>query len=123
MYDYKTKLSAVGVVKQVLGSNTYYVDCGQGLRHISGDALSKSLLDIEDCTADPKLTAQNGSQLAQEDDALIQEDSDVVVESDSSDDEDYIGQDVAPLAVQRRRRRVRNQELGPIIAARLRPRH
>ena len=124
VYDFKAKLSTVGVVKQVLGSNTYYVDCGQGfLRHVSGDALSKSVLDIEDSSSDPKLTAQNdSSQLVQEDPQDPQDSDDTLV-SDSSDDEDYFGQDVAPLAVPRRRRRMRQQDLGPMRPTRLRPRN
>ena len=110
-------------MKQVLGSNTYYVDCGQGfLRHVSGDALSKSVLDIEDPTSDPKLTAKNDtSQLVQEDPQDHQDSDDTLV-SDSSDDEDYFGHDVAPLAVPRRQRRMRQQDLGPVRPTRLRPR-
>ena len=134
VYDYKSKLSTVGVVKQVLGSNTYYVDCGQGLHHVSGDALSKSVLDLEDFTNGSKLTSKNGSQLVQDNGSgsqlvqedgsqLVQEDSDDTQVSDSSDDEDYFGQDVVPLAAPRRRRRIRHQELGPVRTTRLRPRN
>ena len=107
-------------MKQVLGSNTYYVDCGQGPRHVSGDALTKSTLDIEDFTGDPKLTAHSDSQLVQEE---PQDSDDTQVESDSSDDEDYFGQDLVPFAVPRRRRRMRQQDLGPVRPTRLRPRN
>ena len=122
VYDFKTKLSALGVVKQVLGSNTYSVDCGQGPRHVSGDALSRSRLDSDDFTGEPKLTAQDSqsdSQLVQD---LAQDSDDTGADSDSSDDDDY-GQDLVPAAVPRRRRRVRQQDLGPICPTRLRQRH
>ena len=119
VYDFKTKLSTLGVVKQVLGSNTYSVDCGQGPRHVSGDALSKSRLDLEDFSGEPKLTAQDsGSQLVQD---VAQDSDDTAADSDSSDD-DY-GHDLVPAAVPRRRRRVRQLDLGPICPTRLRQRH
>ena len=118
-------------MKQVLGSNTYSIDCGQGrLRHVSGDALSKSRLDLEDF-GEPKLTAQDsGSQLVQDiaQDShsqlvqdVAQDSDDTAADSDSSDD-DY-GHDLVPAAVPRRRRRVRQQDLGPICPTRLRQRH
>ena len=44
-------------------------------------------------------------------------------EPEDSDDEDYFGHDVAPLAVPRRQRRMRQQDLGPVRPTRLRPRH
>ena len=121
VYDFKTKLSSLGIVKQVLGSNTYSVDCGQGrLRHVSGDALSKSRLDSDDFIGEPKLTAQDSdSQLVQD---LAQDSDDTGADSDSSDDHDY-AQDLVPAAVPRRRRRVRQQDLGPICPTRLRQRH
>ena len=120
VYDFKNKLSALGVIKQVLGSNTYSVDCGKGPRHVSGDALSKSSLDSEELAGQPRLTAQEDNHLVQED----AHESDVTVsESDSSDDEDY-AQDLVPAAaVPRRRRRVRQLELGPICPTRLRQTH
>ena len=118
MYDFKKKLSALGVIKQVLGSNTYSVDCGKGPQHVSGDALSKSSLDSEEMMGEPRLTAQD-TQLVQED---AQESDNTVSESDSSDDEDY-SHDLVPAAVPRRRRRVRQLDLGPICPTRLRQRH
>ena len=67
---------------------------------------------------EPRLTAQD-NQLVQED---AQESDVTVSESDSSDDEDY-AQDLVPAAaVPRRRRRVRQLELGPICPTRLRQR-
>ena len=118
MYDFKTKLSALGVVKRVLGSNTYSVDCGRGPQHVSGDALSRSRLDSEDFTGEPRLTAQD---LVQE---MVQQDSDDTgADVDSSSDDDDYAQDVVPAAVVRRRRRVRQQDLGPICPTRLRRRN
>ena len=129
VYDFKTKLSALGTVKQVLGSNTYSIDCGQGrLRHVSGDALSKSRLDLEDFGSDPKLTAQDSeSQLVQDrsqdsESLLVQDmaqESDVTAADSSSDDDDYC-YDFVPAAAPRRRRRVRQLDLGPICNSRLR---
>ena len=42
VYDFKSKLSSRGKIVKVLGHNTYSVDCGKGLQHVSGSALSKS---------------------------------------------------------------------------------
>ena len=119
VYDYKKKLSTLGIVKQVLGSNTYSVECGHGPLHVSGDALSRSRLDVEDFS-EPKLTAQvsDDSQLVQD----IGQDSDDSVDDSSSDDEDY-GHSLVPAVVPHRRRRVRQPELGPICPTRLRQRH
>ena len=117
VYDFKKKLSALGVIKQVLGANTYSVDCGNGPQHVSGDALSKSSLDAEE-VGEPRLTAQEDNRLVQED----AHESDVTVsDSDSSDEDDY-GHDLVPAAVPRRRRRVRQLDLGPICPTRLRQR-
>ena len=114
VYDFKTKLSARGMVKKVLGNNTYTVDCGKGPQHVSGDALSRSSVDPEDIISKQRLTAQD----------LVQQDSDVDTgaESDSSSDDDDYVQDVVPAAVPRRRRRVRQHDLGPICPTRLRQR-
>ena len=120
VYDFKTKLSAVGVVKKVLGNNTYSVDCGNGPQHVSGDALSRSRLDSEDITGEPRLTAQDSQDLVQD---LVQQDSDDTgADSDSSSDDDDYAQDVVPAAVPHRRRRVRQHDLGPICPTRLRQR-
>ena len=63
-------------------------------------------------------------RLTADDQDLTQQDSDLDTGADSdssSDDEDYI-QDVVPAAVPRRRRRVRQHDLGPICPTRLRQR-
>ena len=113
----------MGIVKQVLGSNTYSVDCGSGPQHVSGDALSKSTLIFEEEGGQSRLTAQDSSQLVQ-DDLLLQEDSDVRIESDSSDSsDDEFCHDVGVVpAVVPRRRRVRQLGLGPVMPTRLRQR-
>ena len=126
VYDFKNKLSSLGVIKQVLGSNTYSVDCGRGPQHISGDALSKSALDFEEEEGQSRLTAQGSSQLGQEDNhdnILVQEDSDVLIESDTSDEEDFVHDFSVGPAVAPRRRRVRQLDLGPVRPTRLRPRN
>ena len=41
IYDLKTKLSSKGKIVEVLGSNTYLADCGNGPQHISGDVISR----------------------------------------------------------------------------------
>ena len=52
------------------------------------------------------------------------QDSDDTTADSSSDDDDDHGQDLIPVAVQaHRRRRVRQQDLGPICPTRLRQRH
>ena len=119
MYDFKTKLSDLGIIKRVLGANTYKVDCGKGsLQHVSGDALSKTNLVAQEIGS-PELTAQ-------QDDLDVQEESDVINEqdSDSSDDEeDYGHSAVVPAQLPRRRRARMAVGLGPVQATRLRPRH
>ena len=87
---------------------------------MSGDALSHSRLDSEDFMGEPKLIAQD-SQLVQD---MAQQDSDDTgADSDSSSDDDDYAQDLVPAAVPRRRRRVRQQDLGPICPTRLRQRN
>ena len=124
VFDFKTKLSARGVVKKVLGNNTYTVDCGKGPQHVSGDALSKSSLDPEEIVGKQRLTAED-SQVRQDltqQDPSQDSDLDTGAEADSSsDDENYI-QDVVPAAVPRRRRRVRQNDLGPVCPTRIRQR-
>ena len=124
VYDFKTKLSALGIIKEVLGSNTYMVDSGKGPQHVSGDALSRSSLDCEDIVGEPRLTAQDSQSQDSQDSPqdLVQDSDDSGAESDSSSDGDYV-QDLVPAAVPRRRRRVRQQDLGPICPTRLRQRH
>ena len=130
VFDFKTKLSARGVVKEVLGNNTYSVDCGKGPQHVSGDALSQSSLRPEGIVGRQQLTAdndQNSSEARQdlsqvERDPSQDSDLDTGAEADSSsDDDDYI-QDIVPAAVPRRRRRVRQHDLGPVCPNRLRQR-
>ena len=41
VYDNRTKLSTGGKILEVLGNNTYLVECGKGPQHISGDLISK----------------------------------------------------------------------------------
>ena len=122
VYDFKTKLSALGVIKEVLGSNTYMVDSGNGPRHVSGESLSRSSLDAEDIVGEPRLTAQDSQDSQDSPQALVQDSDDSGAESDSSSDGEYV-QDLVPAAVPRRRRRVRQQDLGPICPTRLRQRH
>ena len=122
VYDFKSKLSALGIIKEVLGSNTYMVDSGNGPRHVSGDALSRSSLDAEDIVGKPGLTAQDSQDSQDSPQALVQDSDDSGADSDSSSDGDYV-QDLVPAAVPCRRRRVRQQDLGPICNSRLRQRH
>ena len=123
MYDLKTKLSSRGKVVEVLGNNTYSVDCGKGLQHVSGDVLSQSSRRPRDDTSrsDEMLTAQDSQDLVQEDlsQDLVQED--MMSDSSSEDEEYYNG--VVPAALPRRRRRVRAELLGPTVAQRLRQCH
>ena len=122
VYDFKTKQTSLGIVKSVLGNNTYSVDCGFGPLHVSGDALSRSTLTYQE-GSQQGLTAQD-DQYPLQDDHTGQRDSDVVVESDSSDDDDdnfYGGVLPAPAAAPRRRR-VRDLGLGPLMPTRLRQR-
>ena len=114
----------------MLGNNTYSVDCGKGPQHVSGDALSKSSLRPEDIVGKQQLTAdhdQVSSQAKQDSTQVGQDpsqdsDLDTGAEADSSsDDDDYI-QDIVPAAMPRRRRRVRQNDLGPVCPNRLRQR-
>ena len=125
VYDFKTKLSARGMVKKVLGNNTYTVDCGKGPQHVSGDALSQSSWRPEDNSigGGQQLTAVHGQELAQVgQDSSQDSDQDTVTEPDSSSDEDEYIQDVVPAAMPRRRRRIRQDYLGPVCPNRLRQR-
>ena len=130
----KTRLSSRGTVKKVLGNNTYSVDCGKGPQHVSGNALSMSSWRPGDNSSggEQKLTATQNQDLAQVRQDLNQDldqdlgqdlaQDDTVTEPDSSsDDEEYV-QDVVPAVMPRRRRRVRQEHLGPVVPNRLRQR-
>ena len=123
VFDFKTKLSARGVVKEVLGNNTYAVDCGKGPQHVSGDALSASGMDPDEVVGGQQLTADRGDDQARQDltQDLSQDSEHDTIADSSSDDDDYI-QDVVPVAMPRRRRRVRQEYLGPVCPNRLRQR-
>ena len=112
VYDAKTKLSSRGTVQEVLGNNTYLVECGKGPQHVSGDVLSRDSATHTD--VDRQQTADV--------EEILEPEEDVSGQSDSSSDED---DDVAAPAVipdRVRRRRVRAPLLGPVIQQRLRPR-
>ena len=116
VYDLKTKLSSRGKIVEVLGNNNYLVDCGKGAQHISGDVLSKVKL------APPQMNNTDGDQMHTADTSnLVQEDVEPVSDSSSEDEDGY--SEVIPAAVPRRRRRVRAEQLGPIVQHRLRQRH
>ena len=122
VFDFKTKQTSLGIVKSVLGHNTYSVDCGFGPKHVSGDALSKTTLTYQE-GSQPELTAQHDQYPLQED-HTGQRESDIVVESDSDDEDDFYQRRMLPLpaAAAPRRRRVRDLGLGPLMPARLRQR-
>ena len=105
--------------------DTYSVDCGKGPQHVSGDALSQSSWRPEDNSIGGRqqLTAVHGQELAQVgQDSSQDSDQDTATEPDSSSDEDDYIQDVVPAAMPRRRRRVRQDYLGPVCPNRLRQR-
>ena len=117
VYDLKSKLSARGKVVEVLGNNTYLVDCGKGPQHISGDVLSKVKLatpSVDPSGGDQMHTASNDASI------LEQEDVEPVSDSSSEDEADY--SEIIQAAVPRRRRRVRAEHLGPVLQHRLRQR-
>ena len=124
VFDFHTKRTSLGIVRKVLGHNTYAVECHSGIKHVSGDALSKSRLTYQE-ERKPELTAQQDQHPLQ-DDHLGQRQSDVVVESDSDDDDDDFFQHrllPLPAAVAAApRRRVRDMGLGPVLPTRLRHR-
>ena len=128
VYDFKTKLTKMGLVKRVLGANTYKVDCGGGyLQHISGDAMSKTNLIARELgrpelttqlqLGRPELTAQQENLGDQEESEVIEQDSD-----SSDDEEDYGHSAVVPAQLPRRRRGRMAVGLGPVQPTRLRPR-
>ena len=115
VYDLKSKLSARGKVVEVLGNNTYLVDCGKGPRHISGDVLSKASR-----VATPGVAPSGGDQMqTAENDVSVLEPEDVEPVSDSSSESEAEYSEIIQAAVPRRRRRVRAEHLGPVLQHRL----
>ena len=117
VYDLKSKLSAWGKVLEVLGNNTYLVDCGKGPQHISGDVLSRVKLaspSMDPSVSDQSHTANNETS------SLQQEDVEPISDSSSEDEAEY--GDIIQAAIPRRRRRVRAEHLGPVVEHRLRQR-
>ena len=123
VYDNRTKLSAAGKILEVLGNNTYLADCGKGPQHISGDLISKV-----SAAADREIGGSNSAQEIEDDNVVVGNDFDdnVSIASESS-----IGSDIVATPIvndnlnNRRRRRTRLDQLGPVDAnlQRLRPRH
>ena len=74
VYDFKSKLSSRGKIVKVLGHNTYSVDCGKGLQHVSGSALSKSSWQPREDSScgDQMLTTDNQDETQD----LVQEECD-----------------------------------------------
>ena len=103
---------------EVLGNNTYLVDCGKGPQHISGDVMSK-VSSVASRSMGPK-TDGDQMQTAEVVEALEPEDVEPV--SDSSSESEAEHNDVIQVAVPRRRRRVRAEHLGPVVQHRLRQR-
>ena len=126
VYDLKSKLSSTGEVLEVLGNNTYLIDCGNGPQHISGDVVSR----VSDVSR-----RQNGSQngsnhdrqtvevdVGGQDDVLVDQDDVLSISTDSTED-DAIQEDIIPIVpVPRNVRRYRRNEeaLGPVCGQRLR---
>ena len=125
VYDNRAKVSAAGKILEVLGTNTYLVECGKGPQHISGDVISKVPV-----TADRRIGGENIGQQENGETAdggpEVQEDDNMSVVSESSVGSDLV---MAPnddhMVINRRRRRTRLDQLGPVEQGlqRLRPRN
>ena len=117
VYDLRSKLSARGKVLEVLGNNTYLVDCGKGPQHISGDVISKV-----SSVASRSMGKTDGDQMQTAEVVEALEPEDVEPVSDSSSESEAEHNDVIQVAAPRRRRRVRAEHLGPVVQHRLRQR-
>ena len=117
VYDLKSKLSSRGKVIEVLGNNTYLVDCGKGPQHISGDVLSRASR-----VAAPGVAPNVGDQMQTAENVDVLEPEDVEPVSDSSSESEAEYGEVIRVAAPRRRRRVRAEQLGPVVPHRLRQR-
>ena len=119
VYDNKTRLSTAGKIMEVLGRNTYLVECGKGPQHISGDLISKVPEVVNRDIGDNNATQQ---ELEEDDNRTSEEDDNVSVTSS-------IGSDIVGVAEEnvrtRRRRRTRLDILGEADdnLQRLRPRN
>ena len=109
LYKFKTSGIVGGSKFQHSGSSSGAVSCP-----------ASTSFGGADTRAEPGVS--DLGHLVQEDNQLVQEESDVVIESDSSDEEDYY-HDLVPAVAPRRRRRVRQLDLGPVQPTRLRPRN
>ena len=132
LYKFKTSGIVGGSKFQHSGSSSGAVSCpastsfgGADTRTLTWDNHVQSLGSVTWDVWRSRCGASRGSPLPQVN-HLVQEDAqesdNTVSESDSSDDEDY-SHDLVPAAVPRRRRRVRQLELGPICNTRLRQRN
>ena len=115
VYDLKSKLSSTGRIVEVLGNNTYLVDCGNGPQHVSGDVLSRiSNVSRRQIGEAVRHTAEidDGGQ----ENIIMDQDDVISVCSESSDEED-VTQDVTfdvPVIPRCRKRVRRVAELGPV---------
>ena len=121
VYDNRTKLSTAGKILEVLGRNTYLVECGKGPQHISGDLISKVSALVDRDIGSNNVTQQ---ELEEDSDRTFEEDDTISVTS--SIESDIFG--VADNNVNRCTRRRRRTRLDILGAAdgnlqRLRPRN
>ena len=106
VYDARSKLSSKGKICEVLGNNTYLVDCGTGSRHVSGDCISKvatvagqgiggasidrdnvevvNITDEEDSASIVSDNSDSSVESANFDDVILQPDDDVILQPDDN---------------------------------------
>ena len=128
VYDNRSRLSTAGKVLEVLGNNTYLVECGKGPQHISGDLMSRVPGSADRDIGGGNIVQQEigDDNVAVNEEPLSQEDDEMSIASDSSIGSDLVGTyNDNNIVHNRRRRRTRLDQLGPVEAnlQRLRPRN
>ena len=120
VYCNRYKTSTAGEVTEVLGSNTYTVECGKGPQHVSGDCLSKVAKVATHRHVAPQ---QQQSDSSSDDEHVLDDDARSIISDTSSMGSEIIG---APMQYDRQRQGGRNgngparryrrmvQQLGPV---------
>ena len=123
VYDAKKKLSSKGKICEVLGNNTYLADCGEGLKHVSGDLISRV-----SATSHRSIGGNVQSQDLREDNAEDIGEDNVSICSESSFGSEILDFNIENVAapqnvnrVRRRRRVVDRLDQPQVDLPRLRP--
>ena len=76
VYDKVTKMNSIGVVVEIKSKNSYLVNIDGIIKHISGDNMSHTTIDIVNDSKDD-VNRDNSDDISDETDSVVSDDSDI----------------------------------------------